>query len=114
MDDELPSLEEVQAALIEEEKKWQRMGISLDAVNFGGLGQLLFDMSVRVQALTNVLILNDAITEEEINYQYKFIMLNNLRALREAAPKQQSDALRRKILEGIHMQGPNGKPSWEN
>ena len=112
MDEELPSLDEVQAALVEEEKKWQRQGISLDQVNFGHLGQLLFDLSIRVQALTNILILNDTITEDEINYQYKYIMLNNLRMLREAAPKQQSDALRRKIVEGIHM--PNGKPPWES
>lgn len=114
MDDELPSLDEVQEALVQEEREWRKMGISLDQVNFGGLGQLLFDLSIRMQALTNVLILNDTITEDEINYQYKFIMLNNLRMLREAAPKQQSDALRRQILEGIHMPRPNGKPPWEN
>ena len=114
MDEERPSLDEVQEGLIREEKKWQKMGISLNNVNMGGLGQLVFDLSVRVQALTNVLILNDSITEDEINYEYKYIMLNNLKALREAMPKQQSEAPRKQILEGIHIQGINGKPPWEN
>lgn len=111
--DDLPSLEVVQAELEQEQREWAKQGLGLNQVNFGALGELIFDLSIRVQALTNVLILNDTITEDEINYQYKYILLNNLKALREAAPKQQADALRRKILEGIHMP-PNGtKPPWE-
>jgi hypothetical protein len=111
VEEDFPSLDEVQQALVREELEWQKMGISLGNVNFGELGPLLFDLSTRVQALTNCVILNGTISDEEVNYQYKFILLNNLRALRESAPKQKSEALRRQILQGIQM--PNGKPPWE-
>lgn len=114
MEEELPSLDEIQQQLIQEERQWQKQGLGLNQINFGALGELIFDLSIRVQALTNVLILNGTITEDEINYWYKSILLNNLRALREAAPKQQSDALRRKILEGIHMPPNGSKPPWES
>lgn len=113
MEEELPSLEVIESELEAEKAEWNRRGLGLGQVNFGEIGVVIFDMSVRLQALTNVLILNDVFKEEEINYQYKYIMLNNLRALREAAPQQQADALRRRILEGIHMPRPNGKPPWE-
>lgn len=113
MEEELPSLDELQDALIQEEREWRKAGLGLDQVNFGAIGQVMFDMSVRLQALVNVVITNGTITEDEINYQYKYVMLNNLRLLREAAPQQEADALRRKILEGIHMPRPNGKPPWE-
>jgi len=111
--EEFRSLEELQAALDEEQAEWQRRGISLNAVQLGALTPLMLDFTTKVQAIANVLVLKGIITEEELAFEFKSIMLNNLRILREQAPEQDKDAIRRQILEGAKVRLNGGKLPWE-
>lgn len=114
MDEEYQSLEEVQAALEAENAEWQRLGLSVNNLQMGAISPLLLDLSSRIQALMNAVLLNTDITEDDINFQYKLVMLNNMRALREAAPDASKDQIRQQILEGARVRLQNGKLPWEN
>lgn len=107
-------LEEVQEALDQENGLWQQQGLSMQGLNMNNLPAMIIDIQVKQQALINVLITSGIIDEADLNLQYKRILLNDLRALRAAAPQQRSDAIRARILDGIHTMRPPTKPPWEN
>jgi hypothetical protein len=113
-ENEPTTIEEVQAALEAEQAEWQKAGLSLPNLVIPAVSQLMFDMQIKLQAMINVLIVNDIISEEELNLQYKKIMLNDMRTMRESAPEQEREAIRRQILTNAQMRlnGPQ-KPPWE-
>jgi hypothetical protein len=111
--DEFTTLEEVQAALEAESAEWQKAGINLQNLQLGAIAPMLLDMQAKLQALINVVVLDGSITEEGLNFEYKKIILNDMRALREAAPEQEKEAIRQQILHATQI--PNGgvpKPPW--
>lgn len=114
MEEEFQTLEEVQAALEAENIEWQKRGLNVANLQLGAIAPLILDWSSRIQAVVNLLILKGIITEDEMNFQYKSIMLNNMRSIREATPDQNAEQIRQHILEGARVRLQNGKLPWEN
>jgi len=108
--EEFETLEEVQEALEVENGEWNKAGLNLANLQMGALAPLMLDMQAKIQAMINILIVQGTITEADINFEYKKIILNDMRALRAAAPEQEKEAIRQQILRNVQM--PNGKPPW--
>lgn len=107
------SLEDADLALEAEQLEWEKAGLNLAQLQLGALAPLILDLSTRVQALTNALILKGILTDDEINLQFKTVLYNNMVALRQGAPEQQREDIRRRILATAAM-GINGsKMPWE-
>jgi hypothetical protein len=111
---ELLNLEEVQKALEDEQREWEKIGISIEQVVLGPTPYIMLDLSTRIQAMANLLIRSELVTEEDLNLEYKNIMLVNLRELRESVPEQQRAAIRAQLLSATNGRlGNLGKPPWE-
>ena len=110
---EFESLEDADLALEAEQLEWEKAGLSLANLQLGALGPLILDLSTRIQAITNVLILKDIITDDDVNLQFKTVLYNNMVALRQSAPEQAREDIRRRILATAAL-GINGsKMPWE-
>jgi hypothetical protein len=114
MQEEFETLEELQEALDAEQSLWDELGLNMGGLQIGNPAPVIVDIQAKLQAIVNVLVQKDLVEEEELNFAYKLIILNNMRALREQAPAIQKENLRRQILDGINMR-LNGdiKPPWE-
>lgn len=111
---EFQTLEEVTTALEAEAQEWNRRGLNLNALNPGQLPPLLLDMSVKIQAITNCLIEAGVMNDDDINFQFRVIMLNNMRAMREAQPDMERQNIRKQILDAAQIRmNPNGKMPWD-
>lgn len=80
------TLEEADTALNAEQAEWNRLGLNLTQINLGQISQLFLDLSTKIQALTNVLVLSGLIEEEDLQLQFKTILYNNLVAIRSSVP----------------------------
>lgn len=113
MEREFANLEEVTKALEEETKLWNRKGMGLSPIHPQRLPETLLEYATRIQTLTNLLIIKGILTEDEVNFEYRKIMLTNMQIMRESWPDQKSQEIRNQILQGARM-SPNGlKPPWE-
>jgi hypothetical protein len=109
----MSSLEEIQAALDEEQAKWNKQGLDLNKLQVGAAGPMLLDLSIKLQTLINILIQEEIITEEDCTLMYKTLLLNDLRKMREDAPNQQSEAIRQQILSAAQIRMNDGKLPWK-
>lgn len=110
---EFANLEDANLALQAEEEEWRKAGLSMAALQLGAPAPMLLEMSTRLQALTNVLILKGLMTDDEINLQFKNILYNNMVALRESAPEQTKQQIRERILQTAAMGIGGMKMPWE-
>lgn len=74
-------IEKLQAELDEEAELWEQAGLSVD--NTSHSNGSIFIMKQQIQAIINVLLTNKLVGEEEINIEFKTLLLNSLRELRE-------------------------------
>lgn len=109
------NLEEIQARLEEEEEEWKKAGLDLGRLQLGNPSAVLFELSVKVQTLINILVSKGVATDEEFNIMFKTILLNDMNALRQNAPAHQSEQIRRQILEGLRQRIDLNaqKPPWQ-
>lgn len=75
-------LEAIQAELDEEGQLWQTAGISIDHTSH--TNGSIFILKQQIQALINALLIKGAFTEDELNLEFKKLLLSSLRELREA------------------------------
>ena len=108
------TLAEIQTALEVEQRRWEQRGIGLSPLHPQAVASQLMDLATRVQALTNLLISAGTINEEELDIEFKTILLNNLRIIRENTPDVGKDKIRQQILDGAKVNINSIKPPWEN
>lgn len=97
-------LEKIQAAIEEEAQEWAKLGM-----NAGGIrhdNESLWILKLQCQAMMNIILKNNLATEEEVNTEFKRIMLGDMRIYREQAEAQRREA----IVPRAPLIGPDGKP----
>jgi hypothetical protein len=82
VDDEMMTLEEIQAKLDDEAALWEAEGIGINQTSH--TNESIFVLKQQSQAILNVLIKSGLITEEQINIEFKTIMYNSMVELRES------------------------------
>lgn len=109
-------LEKVQAELQEEIDLWNELGMSLNNTTHPPAS--LYAIKMQVQTLINLLIEKNFFTNEEFNIEFKTLILNDMRRLREFHEPQIREERRQAILGGgkpditipnLRIIGPDGK-----
>lgn len=108
-------LEKLQKELDAEAAKWEELGISLDQTHHSPA--TLFVLKCQVQALQNCLLKDGKVNTDNLNREFKTLMLNDMISLRETAEDQMQEAKydyitgkqRGPIVPNLKLLGPDGE-----
>lgn len=73
-------LESLQKELDEEAAKWESIGITLDHTQH--TNSSIFLVKQQIQTVINLMLKKEIITEDEINIEFKTLLLNSMREIR--------------------------------
>src|SRR5262245_32415415 len=93
-------MEKIQKALDHEAEEWNRLGMSANGIRHDAEG--IWMLKLQVQAMMNALLQKGLLTEDDVNLQFKQLMLNDMQVYREQAEKQRRDSL----VPDIKLLGP--------
>src|SRR5262245_12087940 len=97
-------LEKLQELVEEESKEWQKLGMHPNMTVHPP--ESLWTLKMQVQALLNAVIKKGMVTEDEMNIEFRQLMLDDMRNMRAQATQQRRDAL----VPEIKLVDPSGKP----
>jgi hypothetical protein len=104
-------LESVEKELKEEVDAWNAAGLLVN--NWGHTNESIFALKCQVQTLVNLILRANMFSEDEINFEFKTLLLADMHKIRTEIiePKlKEAEANRHRddILKGIHIKMP-----WE-
>lgn len=104
-------LEKLQEELDAEAALWNERHYHLN--NLSHSNESIFQAKAQLQAITNVLIKLGLATEDQLNLEFKTVLLNDLRGVREnVIEPAESAATREHIMKGV-LDDPRLKKPWE-
>lgn len=111
-DDTRMNLEDLQEALDEEAKTWEELGMAMNMVQHSN--DSVFILKQQNQAMLNMMLSKGLVTEEELNIEFKTLLLNSMRVLREDFESQRREQVGKMVQPGIalpdhRLLGPNGE-----
>lgn len=109
-------LEKTEAKLQAEINRWNELGMSLERTNH--TNQMHYLLKMQVQTIINIILKKNLVTEDEFNIEYKEILEDAMRAIREEHEPQIRKQKRQMIVEGakpplvvpeFKLLGPDGR-----
>jgi len=97
-------LEKIQDEIEVEARRWNEIGMRSSGIRHDP--ESIWILKLQVQAMMNVILEKELATAEEINIQFKTLMLNDMRLYREQAELQRRESL----VPEMTLLDPNGKP----
>lgn len=97
----MDNLEDLQEALDDESKLWEQNGMAMNMVQHSN--DSLFILKQQSQAILNVLITNGLASEEDLNLEFKRILLNSMREIRADFEKSRKEAIGKMVQPGVAL-----------
>ena len=91
-------LEDLDEQIEVETAVWNELGLNPRALRHDP--ESLWAMKLQIQAMMNVLLQKELVTEDELNIQYKRLTVNDMRNIAEDARKARREALRAHLVDG--------------
>lgn len=101
---EKTELEKIQDEIEIEAAEWQRVGMTGNMTIHSPESHWI--SKIQIQAMMNIILMKGLCTQEEMNIQFKRLMLQDMRSLRKQAEEQKREAL----VPDFNVLGPDGKP----
>jgi hypothetical protein len=107
---EKSELDKLNEELALEEVHWNRLGMTGNMTVHPP--ESIWVMRMQVQAMMNIILISNLCTEDELNIEFKKLMLTDMRKMREQVELQRRQAIVPKGIEvpNVEILGKDGRP----
>ena len=97
-------LEKIEEEIESETEEWKKIGMHANMTQHSN--ESIWMLKVQVQSMMNMILKLEICTQEQLNLEFKQLVLNDMRLLRKEAQAQKEQML----VPQFPLLGPDGKP----